>query len=137
MAEIFFAPFAHGEDDGNNAFPERGEAVFCFGRDDRVQFAVNNAVLLHLAQLHGEHFSRCLRELALEFAEAHDAGIIEVPNDERLVLACNDSLCRFQRAMKLCKFIFPHEKIVFERAEKSSAMRSYLTFFFHSKYDFI
>ena len=137
MAEIFFAPFAHGEDDGNNAFPERGEAVFCFGRDDRVQFAVNNAVLLHLAQLHGEHFSRCLRELALEFAEAHDVGIIEVPNDERLVLACNDRLCRFQGAVKLCKFIFPHGKIVFERAEKSSAMRNYLTFFFHSKYDFI
>ena len=49
MAEILFAPFAHGEDDGDNAFSELGEAVFCFGRDDRVQFAVNNAVFLHLS----------------------------------------------------------------------------------------
>ncbi len=93
MTEVLLAPFAHGHDDGGDAFAERREAIFSLGRHDRVEFAVNQAVLFHFSQLHGEHFGRGLGELALQLTEAQHAGIIQVPNDESFVFAGNDSLC--------------------------------------------
>src|SRR5262249_39676980 len=67
---VALAPLAHAEQDRPQARAERGQLVFDARRHLRVDRARDQAVLLELAQLGGQHALGAVGQLAAQLAEA-------------------------------------------------------------------
>jgi hypothetical protein len=66
LGQMFFRPMTNGFERLDQCSAQRSERVFHFWRNDRMHFALDEAVPLETAQSLGEHFLRDAADLALE-----------------------------------------------------------------------
>lgn len=76
-AQVCLAPLAHQVRDRPQGPPVGRERVFHLGRHDRIDLAVDDAVVFQLAKLLGQHAFTDVRNFAPQFPEA--AGAIPQP----------------------------------------------------------
>ena len=105
-----------------NAATKRRETVFGFRGDNRIDFAMHNAVVLQAAKRLNEHLLRDIRYLTLKFGKTPYAAGQAIHNDRRPFIGDQiQQLTRRVTGIVDRRFVFGHAR------ELSILQRNYAT----------